>query len=160
MKPWHRRLDRYLERRLSPPLVALAAGVAVLLLPSSVASARASLGPRAFSVILAVIGVGLCVASIVELRSARSCSSARGGGEVPFLAEWGVYGLTRNPMYLGFLTMLTALSVFLMKPFALGVLSVFVAYLNRYQILPEEAMLRAQFGPFFEEYTARVRRWI
>ena len=36
----------------------------------------------------------------------------------------------------------------------------FVAYLNRFQIQPEERALAARFGAEFERYRARVRRWL
>jgi protein-S-isoprenylcysteine O-methyltransferase Ste14 len=35
----------------------------------------------------------------------------------------------------------------------------FVAYITRFQILPEERILRGKFGEF-DAYAARVRRWL
>ena len=36
----------------------------------------------------------------------------------------------------------------------------FVLYLNRFQIIPEEKALTARFGPEFAAYCVKVRRWI
>ncbi|WP_341503707.1 hypothetical protein [Gallaecimonas sp. GXIMD4217] len=36
----------------------------------------------------------------------------------------------------------------------------FVLYLNRFQILPEERWLQQKFGDQFTSYKARVRRWL
>jgi protein-S-isoprenylcysteine O-methyltransferase Ste14 len=72
----------------------------------------------------------------------------------------GIYRLTRNPMYLGFLSVLFAWAIFLSNALAFVFLPVFVLYMNRFQIKPEEKALRALFGPQFVMYTARVRRWL
>jgi protein-S-isoprenylcysteine O-methyltransferase Ste14 len=35
-----------------------------------------------------------------------------------------------------------------------------VAYITRFQILPEERVMAEKFGGEFQTYQARVRRWI
>jgi protein-S-isoprenylcysteine O-methyltransferase Ste14 len=39
-------------------------------------------------------------------------------------------------------------------------LPLFVLYLNRFQIGPEERALQARFGAEFEDYCRKVRRWL
>jgi protein-S-isoprenylcysteine O-methyltransferase Ste14 len=63
-------------------------------------------------------------------------------------------------MYLGFLLLLAAWAVWLTHPLALLTVPVFVGYMNRFQIRPEEAALTARFGEEFIAYTRRVRRWV
>ncbi len=36
----------------------------------------------------------------------------------------------------------------------------FALFIHRYQILPEESMLEAKFGPEYIGYRRRVRRWL
>jgi protein-S-isoprenylcysteine O-methyltransferase Ste14 len=72
----------------------------------------------------------------------------------------GVYRWTRNPMYLGMAVLLLAWGLWLANGAALAVISLFVAYLNRFQIAPEERALQARFGDEFTAYRARVRRWL
>jgi protein-S-isoprenylcysteine O-methyltransferase Ste14 len=81
-------------------------------------------------------------------------------GTATALVVSGVYRITRNPMYLGFLLLLLAEIVWLANPVALLGAPAFVLYLNRFQIGPEEQALHAHFGPEFSNYAARVRRWI
>jgi protein-S-isoprenylcysteine O-methyltransferase Ste14 len=43
-------------------------------------------------------------------------------------------------------------------PFLL--LPLFVGYMNRYQIKPEEQVMEEKFGDEFRKYKSEVRRWI
>ena len=72
----------------------------------------------------------------------------------------GIYGFTRNPMYLGLALILLGLAVFLASPWALLGPVGFVAFITRFQIRPEERALQARFGAAYTAYCARVRRWV
>ena len=63
-------------------------------------------------------------------------------------------------MYFGFLLILAAWALFLANVLVFLFLPVFVGYMNRFQIRPEERTLTALFGQAFVAYTARARRWI
>ena len=63
-------------------------------------------------------------------------------------------------MYLGFLLTLLAWAMFLANPFAVLWVVVFVLYITRFQIIPEERALTSLFGAEYEAYKGRVRRWI
>lgn len=72
----------------------------------------------------------------------------------------GVYRATRNPMYVGLALLLLAWTVYLGAPLALLGVAAFVAYITRFQIVPEERVLAQKFGPEFGAYRSRVRRWL
>jgi protein-S-isoprenylcysteine O-methyltransferase Ste14 len=63
-------------------------------------------------------------------------------------------------MYLGLLMVLLGWAIYLSNLLAVAFLPVFVAYLNRFQILPEERILALKFGSDYAAYRTRVRRWI
>jgi protein-S-isoprenylcysteine O-methyltransferase Ste14 len=76
------------------------------------------------------------------------------------LVTSGVYALSRNPIYLSLLLLLMAYAVRLwFLPAAAGP-AVYVAYVTRFQIVPEERILEAKFGVAFRDYKRRVRQWI
>lgn len=72
----------------------------------------------------------------------------------------GIYLLSRNPMYLGMALVTLAAALIFRQPLGLVFLAAAMGWITWFQILPEEAALKAKFGPEFEAYTKRVRRWI
>jgi protein-S-isoprenylcysteine O-methyltransferase Ste14 len=115
-------------------------------------------GPAAAALISA--GVVLIVASRAALARADTTFSPVAPARSSSLVTTGVYRFTRNPMYLGMTLALVALAVLLASPEALVVSLAFVAYIDRFQVRPEERVLRVLFGTDCDAYRARVRRWV
>ncbi len=63
-------------------------------------------------------------------------------------------------MYLGFLIVLAGWAAYLANLAALIGPILFAVYMNRFQILPEERILRNRFGEPYEDYLKSVRRWL
>ena len=73
----------------------------------------------------------------------------------------GIYRVTRNPMYLGMALVLVGWCVALgTVPGLVVSVTVLVAYLTRFQIVPEERVLTDKFGDDYTAFTHRTRRWI
>jgi protein-S-isoprenylcysteine O-methyltransferase Ste14 len=102
----------------------------------------------------------------VTLNLIADAAFRRGGTTVkPFeesaaLITNGVFRMSRNPMYLGFVGMLVGIAVFLRSLAPYGVILVFAILINRVYIRVEERMLAARFGPAWEEYKKNTRRWL
>jgi protein-S-isoprenylcysteine O-methyltransferase Ste14 len=109
---------------------------------------------------LGLLGVGCSVLGVVSFRRARTTVNPMNPGAATALVVSGVYRLTRNPMYLGFLLLLLGELAWLGSLPALVVAPAFILYLNRFQIAPEESALRERFGTEFLEYVMRVPRWL
>jgi len=75
------------------------------------------------------------------------------------LVTKGIYAYTRNPMYLGMLLLLLGLGLHLGNAFNILLAAGFVAYMNRFQIIPEEHALLSIFGKEYQQYCTMVRRW-
>lgn len=108
----------------------------------------------------AALGIAIDVAGLVAFRRARTTINPLSPHKASALVTGGIYRWTRNPMYLGMAALLLAWGLWLANAGALAVISAFVAYLNRFQIAPEERALEARFGADFAAYRARVRRWL
>jgi protein-S-isoprenylcysteine O-methyltransferase Ste14 len=109
---------------------------------------------------IAAIGVAFSVSGFIAFRHAKTTINPRTPEAASSLVSSGVYRTTRNPMYVGLLLVLVAWAVFLPPGWALLGPPVFVAYIHRFQITPEERALSALFGTEYSAYKARVRRWL
>lgn len=110
--------------------------------------------------ILAVAGIGISVAGVVSFRRAKTTVNPTRPGSASALVTSGIYRLSRNPMYLGFLLILMAWAVFLSSVPALNGALIFLLYMNRFQIKPEERAMSSLFGEKYEAYKTEVRRWL
>jgi protein-S-isoprenylcysteine O-methyltransferase Ste14 len=76
------------------------------------------------------------------------------------LVTSGAYRLSRNPMYAGILLCLCAWACYLGNRYALLGPVIFVLYMSRFQIRPEERALQQRFGQEYDAYCRLVRRWL
>ena len=76
------------------------------------------------------------------------------------LAISGIFRLSRNPMYLGMLLILIAVSLASGAVAGLLLLPAFIAYITFFQILPEELAMQELFSDQYADYCKKVRRWI
>ncbi len=106
------------------------------------------------------LAVGILIAAIIGFRKAKTTVDPMHPEAASAIVTAGIYRFTRNPMYLGFLFALISWAVFLGNVFSALMALLFFAYINRFQIAPEERALRARFGTSYERYLGSVRRWI
>lgn len=115
---------------------------------------------RAGALALALPG-GLCgVAGILAFLKVRTTVHPHRPERASALVTTGIYRASRNPMYLGLLLILAGWAMVLANAAAMLALPAFVACMNRFQIRPEERILRAKFGAEFDAYARAVRRWL
>jgi protein-S-isoprenylcysteine O-methyltransferase Ste14 len=153
---------RFLELRVPPPLVGIIIAGAMWFTASSLSlplPLRASVRLPA-SVTLALIGAAIGLSGVISFRCAQTTVNPLKPETSTALVSTGIYRFTRNPMYLGMLTVLVAWAVYLSSPWALLGPMAFALYITRFQIIPEERALQSLFGAAFVEYTRRIRRWL
>ena len=91
-----------------------------------------------------------------RVREVAICPTADTG----YLITDGIYRFTRNPMYLGMVTMLAGVAVFFgTLPFIVATVIYFVV-IDRWFCRFEEEKLVATFGHDYSDYRSRVRRWL
>jgi len=72
----------------------------------------------------------------------------------------GIYGLSRNPIYVAFLLFVLAAAVGANTGWMLLALVVLFLLLEFGVVRREERYLAAKFGRAYDDYRARVRRWL
>ncbi len=151
----------YLELKVPPLVVVLVTALAMWLVSWFLPFGAVVMPARIlFAVTLAILGAATSVLGVVAFLRARTTVNPTRPEATSSLVSSGVYMLTRNPMYLGFLLILSGWAIFLANLVVFPLLPVFVFYITRFQIQPEEKALTIRFGQGFVRYTNGVRRWI
>ncbi|MCU0774304.1 MAG: isoprenylcysteine carboxylmethyltransferase family protein [Ideonella sp.] len=150
-----------LEARVPPPVL-LALIATAMWMASSVPPhwTLLPLSPWALPLALFAVGLAINAAGFRAIRKAGSTIDPTRPESASSLVVTGPFRISRNPMYLGFTVMLLAWAAYLQSLWTLAGPVLFVAYVDRLQIVPEEHALRRKFGADFDRYAAHVRRWL
>ena len=150
-----------LELKLPPPVVALALALAMWAVSRLTLTFEVAAPLRiVVAVAIALVGGVFSAAGITAFRRAKTTVNPMKPETSSSLVTTGIYRVTRNPMYVGLLFVLVGWAAFLCAPWTLAGPVVFVAYMTRFQIAPEERVLMSAFGDVYARYKARVRRWL
>jgi len=97
-------------------------------------------------------------ASVVQ-RFMRLSLLSGSYGKPQTLTTGGVFGVTRNPIYVAFLLPVLSISYFSVAA-ALVAAVAYVAAMTAFIIRSEEAVLSKTFGPAYDQYAAKTPRWL
>lgn len=111
------------------------------------------------------LGAALIGAGFLTMGAAVAQMLARHTTVIPRqtpakLVQNGIFRLTRNPIYLGDALVLGGLVLRWDAVLSVILIPAFMALIQRRFILGEELRIREEFGELFEQYAARVRRWL
>lgn len=150
-----------LDNRIPPPLIAASAVLLIGLLSFLPGHFPLPYGLRiALMIVLFAMGILLGIGGVIAFKRAQTTVNPLKPETASTLVVGGVYQYSRNPMYTGLALWLVAWALYLDSVIALAGVAVFVSYMTRFQIKPEERAMQALFGAQFELYKARVRRWL
>lgn len=108
-------------------------------------------------VLLVLAGLAVMAAAVREMRRART--TVLPGGRPTALVTSGVFGWSRNPIYLGDLVVTTGVMLWLQVPWALPMVGVLAWFLRERFMLGEEQRLITGFGAEYGLWAARTGRW-
>lgn len=150
-----------LELKIPPPVVALLSVLAMWLVARWLPQwSWPSTALTALGAVLAVAGVALIITAMSTFAGSKTTINPLKPAESALIVSHGVFARTRNPMYVGLAMILTGWACYLANPVAWLAVLLFMAYITRFQIIPEERILLGKFGAPFAQYLAQVRRWI
>lgn len=150
-----------LDHKIPPPAVGALVGLAMWLVAPIGPDLVLSPAVRYIgAAVLVVAGLAFDLLGLLAFRGSQTTVNPLRPERASALVTAGVYRITRNPMYVGMCFLLSAWAVYLSALLPLAGPVVFVLYITRFQIRPEERALSRLFGEQFAQYTARVRRWL
>lgn len=150
-----------LELKVPPVLLMLLIGIGIqavtFLISIKFVPEELSKGIAAVLLILGAIPV---LSALSAFRHANTTVDPTHPGSATKIVTHGVFAYSRNPMYVSFALTLLAYIVFINNLLGLCGIVLFVWYMNRFQIEPEERFLTEKFGKEYTDYLLKVRRWI
>lgn len=151
----------FLDTKIPPPVVTAALAVLMWAVERRfpTLTLRVPLGSE-LGAVIALAGLALEVVALVTFRRVCTTVNPLRPAQATSLVTRGIYRFTRNPIYVGDLLVLLGWAVYLGNLAALVLTPLFVAYIEHFQIRPEERILAEKFGSPYDDYRARVRRWI
>ncbi len=106
-----------------------------------------------------IIAIGLIAAAVSAFKQASTTIHPQHPEQTRVVVDSGVFGFSRNPIYLGMALVLAAWALWLAAPLAWLGVPLFVLVITRWQIVPEEEILLNKFGEPYRLYCQKVRRW-
>jgi protein-S-isoprenylcysteine O-methyltransferase Ste14 len=106
------------------------------------------------------LALGLASSLIADGAFKKHGTTVRPFEQPTTLVTNGVFRVSRNPMYLGFVLILIGIAILMGSLTPYPVIPVFAAVIDRVFIVNEEKMLHTAFGENWLDYKNKVRRWI
>ena len=115
---------------------------------------------REISAVLYILGGAILVMSVGLFALAKTTVNPVEPAKATKLVTGGLYRVSRNPMYLAMLLIVTAWSIMQNNLAAFGSVILFGITMTIFQIRPEEKVMQDLFGDEYDAYRQRVRRWL
>lgn len=109
-------------------------------------------------VFLILSGLGIILAAIMKMR--RAATNVEPWKPTTAIIDDGIYGISRNPIYLGMILVYLGVSSLFNSFWFLPPLVLVLTAMYFGVILREEKYLERKFGGEYLSYKNRVRRWI
>ena len=113
-----------------------------------------------FTTLLLILGFYIVIRSSRLFAQAKTSIDPLRPFKSTSLITNDIYKYSRNPMYFGYLLIILSSSVYLGNVMSIIIIPLFIFTINFLQIIPEEEALKDLFGPTYDEYLSKVRRWI
>ena len=148
-----------MNNKIPPPIITLTFGLAIYF--------SRPLFPDFSSGIFDAIGLIFLILGIVTLGSAVSSFKKHETTINPIaikkassLVISGAFKYSRNPMYLGMVFFLLAITAKFNVIGGILITFFFASFITKFQIIPEEEAMHEIFGEEFDSYKQKTRRWL
>tara|TARA_B000000475_G_scaffold90239_1_gene73195 strand:- start:181 stop:627 length:447 start_codon:yes stop_codon:yes gene_type:complete len=148
-----------MSNKIPPPIVTLFFGLCIYLsrpyFPEFSFSILNSLSTISF-----VLGITVFATAVSSFKRQNTTVNPISIEKASSLVVNGVFKYSRNPMYLGMLFILLGLTFKFNLIGGLLFTSLFMIFISKFQIKPEEAAMEKLFDQEWKDYIKNVRRWL
>lgn len=151
----------YLENRVPPPVVLLISLVIMRFIAMFDKNTWLMLEYHTWVAVgICVVGVAIAIVAVAGFKKAQTTVNPLAPERASRLVVHGIFKVSRNPMYLGMTLVAIAWAVYLGSLYSLSGVIIFMLFITRFQIKPEERAMATLFGDEFERYARSTRRWV
>ena len=151
-------MKKYLNTKIPPPIVTFLCIGVIYLFESQIEYSQTDL--KAISIIFLILGSIIIFLAVLKFIKTKTTVDPTRPHKTSNLVISGIYKITRNPMYLGMLFLIIAYALYNNNIIGCIIIPIFIFYINKFQIEPEEIEMRKKFGESFENYCKKVNRWL
>ena len=107
-----------------------------------------------------LLGIIILITSVLSFKRRSTTVSPLQPENASYLVVSGIFKYSRNPMYLGMLLILISMTIKFNFVGGILIIFAFIAFITKFQIIPEETALERLFGKEFTRYKKKTKRWI
>ena len=107
-----------------------------------------------------LLGIITLITAVLSFRRQSTTVNPLQPEKASSLVVSGIFKYSRNPMYLGMLLILISMTIKFNFVGGILIIFAFIAFITKFQIIPEEIVLERLFGDEFTRYKKKTRRWI
>ena len=105
-------------------------------------------------------GLSILILAVLLFRKQNTTVNPVKIDNASSLVTSGVFKFSRNPMYLGMVMILFGLALMFNLVGGIFFVLLFMIYITKFQIRPEEEVMERLFGEDFIKYKHKVRMWL
>ena len=148
-----------MNNKIPPPIVTLAFGL-MIYFSRNIFPDINNIIFYILSLFFIILGPFILISAVRSFKAEQTTINPININNASSLVISGVFKYSRNPMYLGMVFILLALSFRFNLVGGILFTSIFIMYITKFQIIPEEAAMKTIFGEDFNKYKNKTRRWI
>ena len=148
-----------METKIPPPIVTLVFGLSIYFSRGIFQLVEIKYSFY-FGILLLILGFIILISAVRLFRKDETTVNPLSPEQATKLVTDGIFKYSRNPMYLGMALVLGSIAIFFNLIGGIILVTLFCAYITKFQILPEERAMRDLFSDDFDKYTKVTRRWI
>tara|TARA_Y100000816_G_scaffold205989_1_gene152048 strand:+ start:1057 stop:1503 length:447 start_codon:yes stop_codon:yes gene_type:complete len=148
-----------MNNKIPPPIVTLAFGL-MIYFSRNIFPDINNIIFYVLSLFFIILGPFILISAVRSFKAEQTTINPININNASSLVISGVFKYSRNPMYLGMVFILLALSLRFNIVGGILFTSIFIMYITKFQIIPEEAAMKSIFGEDFNKYKNKTRRWI
>ena len=148
-----------MNNKIPPPIVALICGLSIYF-SRSLFSEIIYIYNNIISISFFFFGTAFLLLAISSFKKQKTTISPLHPEKTSVLVISNVFKYSRNPMYLGMLFILISLAIRYNIIGGIIAISIFIFFITKFQIKPEEVQMKKIFGEKYIQYKKNTGMWI